>query len=104
MHLYAEKRLQEQKEVKELVEQVLEGHKNVKQVKAKIQEYKQQIGICIDRKMTGDAKYPQITSSFFQWVNYNFYRKESVIEGKIQAVCSHECMNINSGISWYVNG
>ncbi|NWZ75621.1 CFA99 protein, partial [Poecile atricapillus] len=43
MHLYAEKRLQEQKEMKELVEQVMEGHKNVKQVKAKIQEYKQQI-------------------------------------------------------------
>ncbi|NWT10145.1 CFA99 protein, partial [Vireo altiloquus] len=43
MDLYAEKRLQEQKEMKELVEQVTEGHKNVKQVKAKIQEYKQQI-------------------------------------------------------------
>ncbi|NXC97161.1 CFA99 protein, partial [Certhia familiaris] len=43
MHLYAEKRLQEQKEIKELVEQVMEGHKNVKQVKAKTQEYKQQI-------------------------------------------------------------
>ncbi|KAI1238141.1 hypothetical protein IHE44_0012856 [Lamprotornis superbus] len=43
MHLYAEKRLQEQREMKELVEQVMEGHKNVKQVKAKIQEYKQQI-------------------------------------------------------------
>ncbi|NXM15545.1 CFA99 protein, partial [Ploceus nigricollis] len=43
MHLYAEKRLQEEKEMKELVEQVMEGHKNVKQVKAKIQEYKQQI-------------------------------------------------------------
>ncbi|XP_054489405.2 cilia- and flagella-associated protein 99 [Agelaius phoeniceus] len=43
MHLYAEKRLQEQKEMKELVEQVMEGHKNVKQVKAKIQEHKQQI-------------------------------------------------------------
>ncbi|NXH42697.1 CFA99 protein, partial [Dicaeum eximium] len=43
MHLYEEKRLQEQKEMKELVEQVMEGHKNVKQVKAKIQEYKQQI-------------------------------------------------------------
>ncbi|NWY37273.1 CFA99 protein, partial [Sylvia atricapilla] len=43
MHLYAEKRQQEQKEMKELVEQVMEGHKNVKQVKAKIQEYKQQI-------------------------------------------------------------
>lgn len=44
MNLYAEKRLQEQKEMKEVVEQVMEGHKNVKQVKAKIQEYKQQIG------------------------------------------------------------
>ncbi|NWI38349.1 CFA99 protein, partial [Picathartes gymnocephalus] len=43
MHLYAEKHLQEQKEMKELVEHVMEGHKNVKQVKAKIQEYKQQI-------------------------------------------------------------
>ncbi|XP_014121558.2 cilia- and flagella-associated protein 99 isoform X2 [Zonotrichia albicollis] len=43
MHLCAEKRLQEQKEMKELVEQVMEGHKNVKQVKEKIQEYKQQI-------------------------------------------------------------
>ncbi|NXU41679.1 CFA99 protein, partial [Drymodes brunneopygia] len=43
MNLYAEKRLQEQKEMKEVVEQVMEGHKNVKQVKAKIQEYKQQI-------------------------------------------------------------
>ncbi|NXO26831.1 CFA99 protein, partial [Cisticola juncidis] len=43
MHLYAEKCLQEQKEMKELVEQVMEGHKNVKQAKAKIQEYKQQI-------------------------------------------------------------
>ncbi|NXL23342.1 CFA99 protein, partial [Setophaga kirtlandii] len=43
MNLCAEKRLQEQKEMKELVEQVMEGHKNVKQAKAKIQEYKQQI-------------------------------------------------------------
>ncbi|NXE63253.1 CFA99 protein, partial [Calcarius ornatus] len=43
MHLCAEKRLQEQKEMKELVEQVMEGHKNVKQAKEKIQEYKQQI-------------------------------------------------------------
>ncbi|NWI93665.1 CFA99 protein, partial [Pitta sordida] len=43
MHQYAEKRLQEQKEIKELVEQVMEGHKNIKQVKTKLQEYKQQI-------------------------------------------------------------
>ncbi|NXD20689.1 CFA99 protein, partial [Spelaeornis formosus] len=43
MNLCAEKHLQEQKEMKELVEQVMEGHKNVKQAKAKIQEHKQQI-------------------------------------------------------------
>ncbi|XP_010290032.1 PREDICTED: cilia and flagella associated protein 99, partial [Phaethon lepturus] len=43
MHQYAEKRLQEQKEMRELVEQVAEGHKNAKQAKRKLQEYKQQI-------------------------------------------------------------
>ncbi|NXR10642.1 CFA99 protein, partial [Semnornis frantzii] len=43
MHQYAEKRLQEQKEMRELVEQVVEGHKNVKQAKIKLQKYKQQI-------------------------------------------------------------
>ncbi|XP_071893920.1 cilia- and flagella-associated protein 99 isoform X2 [Anas platyrhynchos] len=43
MHQYAEKRLQEQKEMRELVEQVVEGHKNAKQAKLKLQKYKQQI-------------------------------------------------------------
>ncbi|XP_074004267.1 cilia- and flagella-associated protein 99 [Numenius arquata] len=43
MHQYAEKRLQEQKEVRKLVEQVVEGHKNAKQAKIKLQKYKQQI-------------------------------------------------------------
>ncbi|NXU62015.1 CFA99 protein, partial [Horornis vulcanius] len=71
MDLYAEKHLQEQKEMKELVEQVMEGHKNVKQVKAKIQEYKQQIGIYIARKMRVDARYPQIISSFF-YIRHKF--------------------------------
>lgn len=47
MHQYAEKRLQEQKEMRELVEQVVEGHKNAKQAKLKLQKYKQQIGIYI---------------------------------------------------------
>lgn len=47
MHQYAEKRLQEQKEMRELVEQVVEGHKNAKQTKIKLQKYKQQIGIYI---------------------------------------------------------
>ncbi|NXX87811.1 CFA99 protein, partial [Centropus bengalensis] len=43
MHQYAEKRLQEQKGMRELVEQVVEGHKNAKQAKIKLQKYKQQI-------------------------------------------------------------
>ncbi|KFO93043.1 hypothetical protein N320_12600, partial [Buceros rhinoceros silvestris] len=43
MHQYAEKRLQEQKEMRELVEQIVEGHKNAKQAKIKLQKYKQQI-------------------------------------------------------------
>ncbi|XP_054247650.1 cilia- and flagella-associated protein 99 [Indicator indicator] len=43
MHQYAEKRLQEQKEMRELVQQVVEGHKNAKQAKIKLQKYKQQI-------------------------------------------------------------
>ncbi|NXL03457.1 CFA99 protein, partial [Mesembrinibis cayennensis] len=43
MHQYAEKRLREQKEMRELVEQVVEGHKNAKQAKIKLQKYKQQI-------------------------------------------------------------
>lgn len=47
MHQYAEKRLQEQKEMRELVEQIVEGHKNAKQAKIKLQKYKQQIGIYI---------------------------------------------------------
>ncbi|XP_075608770.1 cilia- and flagella-associated protein 99 isoform X1 [Balearica regulorum gibbericeps] len=43
MHQYAEKRLQEQKEMRELVEQVVEGHKNAQQAKIKLQKYKQRI-------------------------------------------------------------
>ncbi|NXJ02911.1 CFA99 protein, partial [Psophia crepitans] len=43
MHQYAEKRLQEQKEMRELVEQVVEGHKNAQQAKMKLQKYKQRI-------------------------------------------------------------
>ncbi|KAM4673992.1 cilia- and flagella-associated protein 99 [Amazona ochrocephala] len=43
MHQYEEKRLQEQQEVRELVEQVIEGHKNAKEAKIKLQKYKQEI-------------------------------------------------------------
>ncbi|XP_069488221.1 cilia- and flagella-associated protein 99 isoform X2 [Ambystoma mexicanum] len=43
MRQYAENRLQEEKEMRELVEQVAEGHKNTKQARKKLQKYKQQI-------------------------------------------------------------
>ncbi|XP_065592236.1 cilia- and flagella-associated protein 99 [Cyrtonyx montezumae] len=43
MHEYAERCLQERKEMRELVEKVMEGHKNAKQAKLKLQKYKQQI-------------------------------------------------------------
>ncbi|XP_008173733.2 cilia- and flagella-associated protein 99 isoform X2 [Chrysemys picta bellii] len=43
MRQYAEKRLEEEKEMRELVEQVVEGHKNVKQARMKLQKYKRQI-------------------------------------------------------------
>ncbi|NWU95344.1 CFA99 protein, partial [Upupa epops] len=43
MHQYAEKRLQEKKGLRELVEQIVEGHKNAKEAKIKLQKYKQQI-------------------------------------------------------------
>ncbi|OCT99261.1 cilia- and flagella-associated protein 99 [Xenopus laevis] len=43
MRMYAEKRLQEEKEMRDLVEQVSEGHKNTKQARLKLQKYKQQI-------------------------------------------------------------
>ncbi|KAG9479541.1 hypothetical protein GDO78_011525 [Eleutherodactylus coqui] len=43
MRVYAEKRLQEEKEMRDLVEQVSEGHKNTKQARMKLQKYKQQI-------------------------------------------------------------
>nr|XP_033806568.1 cilia- and flagella-associated protein 99 [Geotrypetes seraphini]XP_033806576.1 cilia- and flagella-associated protein 99 [Geotrypetes seraphini] len=43
MHKYTEKRLQEEKEMKDLVEQVAEGHRNTKQAKIMVQKYKQKI-------------------------------------------------------------
>lgn len=41
---YAEKRLKEEKEMRELVQQVANGHKNSKAAKAKLHEIKQRIG------------------------------------------------------------
>nr|XP_015195409.1 PREDICTED: cilia- and flagella-associated protein 99-like isoform X1 [Lepisosteus oculatus] len=43
MRRYAELRLEEEKGMKELVEVVAEGHKNSKEAKAKLKEYKQRI-------------------------------------------------------------
>lgn len=45
MQKYAEKRMQEEKELKELMQQVAEGHKNSKAAGEKIQKLKQNIGI-----------------------------------------------------------
>lgn len=44
MRRYAEKRLQEEKEMRDLVQQVAEGHKNSKTAKEKLQKLKQSIG------------------------------------------------------------
>ena len=45
MQRYAEKRLQEEKEMRDLVQQVAEGHKNSKMAKERLHEYKQNIGM-----------------------------------------------------------
>lgn len=50
MRKYAEKRLKEEKEMRDLVQQVADGHKNSKAAKAKLQEIKQRIGIIVDDK------------------------------------------------------
>lgn len=44
MRKYAEKRLKEEKGMRELVQQVADGHKNSKAAKDKLQEIKQRIG------------------------------------------------------------
>lgn len=44
MRRYAEKRLQEEKEMRDLVQQVAEGHKSSKTAKEKLQRFKQSIG------------------------------------------------------------
>uniref|UniRef100_A0A3B4H456 Cilia and flagella associated protein 99 n=1 Tax=Pundamilia nyererei TaxID=303518 RepID=A0A3B4H456_9CICH len=45
MQRYAEKRLQEEKEIKDLVQQVADGHKNSKAAKEKLQKLKQSIDV-----------------------------------------------------------
>lgn len=54
MQRYARKRLQEEQEIKELVKQVADGHKNSKAAKVKLQELKQRIGT---RKTTSDLLF-----------------------------------------------
>lgn len=44
MRRYAEKRLHEEKEMRDLVQQVTEGHKNSKMAKEKLHKFKQSIG------------------------------------------------------------
>lgn len=45
MRRYAEKRLKEEKEMRELVQLVADGHKNSKAAKVKLQEIKRRIGV-----------------------------------------------------------
>lgn len=47
MRRYAEKRLEEEKEIKELVQLVADGHKNTKAAKERLQEMKKQIGVIL---------------------------------------------------------
>lgn len=44
MQRYAERRLQEDKAMRDLVQQVAEGHKNSKTVKEKLRKMRQNIG------------------------------------------------------------
>lgn len=45
MRRYADKRMQEEQEMRDLVQQVAEGHKNSKAAKEKLQKLKQNIGM-----------------------------------------------------------
>lgn len=63
MRKYAEKRVKEEKEMRELVQQVADGHKNSKAAKAKLQEIKQRIGMIADEKY-GTVKYEGMN---WQW-------------------------------------
>lgn len=65
MRKYAEKRMKEEKEMRELVQQVADGHKNSKAAKDKLQEIKQRIGTKIVDD-TYDA-YGIIFSQVMKW-------------------------------------
>lgn len=52
MRRYAEKRLREEKEMKELVQLVADGHKNSKSAKLKLQEIKKRIGVFLFSRYT----------------------------------------------------
>lgn len=89
MHQYEEKRLQEQQEVRDLVEQVIEGHKNAKEAKIKLQKYKQEIGTCIlPEKWEMMTNVPKLLHLSFSG--------PFLFEGKMQDIHSHECMIMNS--------
>uniref|UniRef100_A0A671XEC8 Cilia and flagella associated protein 99 n=1 Tax=Sparus aurata TaxID=8175 RepID=A0A671XEC8_SPAAU len=53
MRRYAEKRLQEEKEMRDLVQQVAEGHKNSKTAKEKLQKFKQSIAKEVSEQSRG---------------------------------------------------
>lgn len=93
MHEYAERCLHEQKEMRELVEKVVEGHKNAKQAKLKLQKYKQQIGIYIlPEKLDMMPNVPRLLCLEGQ---LQFFWKTQEVVGNIQDINSHKCKNMN---------
>ena len=47
MAAYVERRMREEEVMKQVVEDIISGHKNAKQAKVKVQEYKRKMGTFI---------------------------------------------------------
>lgn len=71
MQRYAQKRLQEENEMRDLVQQVAEGHKNSKAAKEKLQKLKQKIGILVWHKEN---------SPYFPFHSHQFHANSTVKE------------------------
>lgn len=67
MRRYAEKRLQEEKEMRDLVQQVAEGHKNSKTAKEKLQKFKQSIGTPSDLRFSDHSSLKVFSCALISW-------------------------------------
>lgn len=72
MRRYAEKRLQEEKGLRDLVQQVAEGHKNSKAAREKLQKFKQSIG-----RPTASVLSNLTVSFSFSSISRNFHSERS---------------------------